>query len=259
MDLQLQDHVILISGAASGIGAATSWGLAREGAIPFLVDRDAAACAALAAALTQAGHRCATWVGELDAAPACAAAVEAALSAFGRLDGLVNNAGFNDGVGLEQGSEAAFLASLRANLLHYYLLAHYALPALKAGPGAIVNVASKVALRGQGHTSGYAAAKGGQLALTRDWAVELRTYGIRVNAVVPAEVETPSYTRWLATLDDPEGRLTRIRARIPLGQRLTQPSEIADMIIFLLSARASHITGEHFVVDGGYTHLDRAI
>lgn len=257
MDLHLQDRVILISGAASGIGAAISRALVAEGAVPFLVDRDAAALQALATALGPG--RCGYHLSHLDGAAACAAAVQAALDTHGRLDGLVNNAGVNDGVGLEHGSEAAFLASLHANLLHYYLLAHYALPALKAGPGAIVNVASKVALRGQGHTSGYAAAKGGQLALTREWAVELRTYGIRVNAVVPAEVETPSYARWLQTLGEPEARLAHIRARIPLGQRLTSPTEIADMVLFLLSARASHITGEYLVVDGGYTHLDRAI
>jgi L-fucose dehydrogenase len=172
----------------------------------------------------------------------------------------VNNAGANDGVGLEAGSVEKFVLSLQSNLVHNYALAHFALPALKRSQGAIVNISSKVALTGQGRTSGYAASKGAQLALTREWAAELLPYGIRVNAVLPAEVMTPLYRRWLDSLGDPEAKLKEITDKVPLGHRMTLASEIAAATVFLLSpTQSGHTTGQHVVVDGGYVHLDRAL
>ena len=121
-----------------------------------------------------------------------------------------------------------------------------------------MNTASKVAYTGQGGTSGYAAAKGAQLALTREWAVELLPYGIRVNAVVPSEVRTLAYQKWLNSFDNSGERLASIVKNIPLGGRMTEPGEIASATVFLLSAQSSHTTGQHVFVDGGYVHLDRA-
>jgi NAD(P)-dependent dehydrogenase (short-subunit alcohol dehydrogenase family) len=185
--------------------------------------------------------------------------VEETLDRFGRLDALVNNAGVNDRVGLESGSPAEFLASIERNLLHYYNMAHYALPALKKAQGAIVNISSKTAVTGQGGTSGYAGSKGAILALTREWAVELLPYEIRVNAVLPAEAMTPMYQNWLAEFENPEDKLNGIVSRIPLGKRMTTPEEIADAALFLISIRSSHTTGQHIYVDGGYVHLDRSL
>lgn len=254
MNLGLARKVVLVTGGASGIGAATVELLAAEGAIPVILDRDPVS-ETLQAILGDAGHAIRM---DLNNDDACAAAVAEVIERFGSIDGLVNNAGSNDGVDLAAGT-AAFLASVARNLGHHYAMAHHALPHLRASRGAIVGVASKTAVTGQGGTSGYVAAKGGVLALTREWATALATDGIRVNAVVPAEVATAAYERHLARFPDPEAARAAILRHIPLGHRMTDPHEIADTIVFLLSARATHITGQWIFVDGGYTHLDRAL
>lgn len=257
MNLFLENKVIIVTGGGSGIGAAISWLLAEEGAIPVMVT-NAQPDEAWLAQLRQLQPKAETILVDLCDENNCRQAVETVQRHFGRIDGLVNNAGVNDGVGLDAG-RAAFVASLEKNLIHYYLMAHFCQAALERSQGAIVNIASKTALSGQGGTSGYCAAKGAILSLTREWAVSLRASGVRVNAVVPAEVMTPQYTRWIATFEEPEQALNSITQRIPLGQRMTTPEEIANTVVFLLSSRASHTTGEWLSVDGGYLHLDRAL
>jgi len=256
MDLELKDKVVLITGGAKGIGEAIARAVSVEGAIPIILDRDADAAHELHLQLSPSG----VIVTELSGAKNCANAVAEVIAQFGRLDALVNNAGVNDGVGLEKGSPEKFVESLQRNLLHYYNMAHYALPYLKASHGTIVNIASKTALTGQGNTSGYIASKGGILALTREWAAELLPFNIRVNAVLPAEVMTPLYRRWLDTLGEPEAELKRITDKIPLGHRMTLSAEIAAATVFLLSpTQSAHTTAQHIIVDGGYVHLDRAL
>ncbi len=255
MDLQLENKVVLATGGAKGIGAAIVRAAAAEAAIPVIVDRDAEAGKNLHAEV-RTSHMI---VADLLSPADCQSAVDSTVEKFGRLDALVNNAGVNDKIGLEHGSPEQYTESLGRNLLHYYSMAHFALPYLKKTRGCIVNISSKTAITGQGGTSGYASSKGAILALTREWAAELLGYGIRVNAVVPAEVMTPLYRQWLATFPDPERKLQSVLAKIPLEKRMTSPDEIAAMVVFLLSARAAHITGQHVFVDGGYVHLDRAL
>lgn len=256
MDLQLKDKIVIVTGGAKGIGEGITEVLSREGAIPAIVGRNEEDNLK---ALAKIGGKGFQVPSELSRPGECEKAVLAVIQKFGRIDGLVNNAGVNDGVNLENGSYEAFMASLHKNLVHYYLMAHYALPQLKITKGSIVNIGSKTAETGQGGTSAYAAANGGRNALTREWAVELLKYGIRVNAVIVAESYTPLYEKWIKTFSDPEAQLKKINNKIPLGNRMTTTEEIANMVAFLLSEKSSHTTGQLIHVDGGYVHLDRAI
>ena len=259
MDLGLKDKVIIVTGGAKGIGAGIVKACAAEGAVPVIVGRDAGDAQQLQKEIQSRGGRCGVITVELSTAESCEQSVSKTISEFGQLDGLVNNAGRNDKVGLEEGNPVEYVASLQRNLVHYYSMAHYALPHLKRSRGSIVNIGSKTAVTGQGSTSGYASSKGAIMALTREWAAELLPYGIRVNTVLPAEVMTPLYRSWLDTFPEPAKKLDLILSKIPLEKRMTTSEEIAAMVVFLLSRKSSHTTGQHLFVDGGYVHLDRAL
>lgn len=254
MNLNLSKKIILVTGGAKGIGEGITRVLAAEGAFPVIIGRNANDNQELIKAIGTGAEVTAA----LQDPDQCAAAVNAVVARFGRIDGVVNNAGINDGISLEHGSYEGFIQSLHNNLVHYYLIVKEALPELIKSKGAIVNISSKVAETGQGGTSGYAAANGGRNALTREWAVELLKYGIRVNAVIVAECYTPLYDRWIKSLPNPEETLRKIEERIPLEKRMTTANEIANTVAFLLSDRSSHTTGQLIHVDGGYVHLDRA-
>lgn len=256
MDLQLKDKVVVVTGGSKGIGAGIVRSFLAEGARVANINRSAAEGQALEAEYAARGQECVFFQADLCDVDACRRSVDSVLARFGRLDVLVNNAGVNDGVGLQAGPEQ-FVQSLQRNLIHVYALTHYALPALQQSRGAIINIGSKVSVTGQGGTSAYAAAKGAINSLTREWALDLAADGIRVNAVIPAEAWTPLYENWLNTLPDPAGMRHRIEQLIPLGQRFTTCEELGDMVVFLASPRSSHTTGQIVFVDGGYTHFDR--
>lgn len=259
MDLQLKDKIVIVTGGAKGIGEGIVKTLAAEGAIPVIIGRNGADNEQVVAAIEKSGGKATHVVAELSRPAESKRAVEEILSKHGKIDGVVNNAGINDGVGLESGNYEKFMESIHNNLVHYYLVVHHALPSLKKTRGAIVNISSKTADTGQGGTSGYAASNGGRNALTREWAVELLPYGIRVNAIIVAECFTPLYAKWIAQFPDPEAKLKAIASKIPLGHRMTTAEEIGNTAAFLLSSRSSHTTGQLLYVDGGYVHLDRAL
>ena len=259
MDLQLKNKVVIITGGAKGIGLGISQVLAAEGAIPFIIGRNKEDNGKAVKLIESQGGKAYATVAELTNPSACEQAVAEVVQRCNKIDGLVNNAGVNDGVNLEQGSYDRFMESIHRNLVHYYLMAHHALPLLIKSKGAIVNISSKTAETGQGGTSAYAAANGGRNALTREWAVELLKYGIRVNAIIVAESWTPLYEKWIKTLPNPEEKLKEITSKIPFEHRMTTTEEIGNAVAFLLSNKSSHTTGQLIHVDGGYVHLDRAL
>lgn len=259
MDLNLDDKVIIVTGGSKGIGNGICTVLADEGAIPVIVGRNRENVMDAVKKIEDEGKQAYYAYAELTDPEQCKLAVERTVEKFGRIDGLVNNAGVNDRVGLEYGNYDDFLQSINRNLTHYYMMAKYTLTELKQSKGAIVNIGSKTSVTGQGGTSGYASANGGRNALTREWALELLPHHIRVNAVIVAECYTPLYDRWIKTFPEPEKKLESITSKIPLENRMTTAEEIANMVAFLLSSKSSHTTGQLIFVDGGYTHLDRAL
>ncbi|MCV2876463.1 SDR family oxidoreductase [Rhodobacteraceae bacterium XHP0102] len=248
MHLGLTGKPCIVTGGASGIGAAIVADLVAEGATVIVMDQNPCTVPGIAS----------SQILDLTDDAACAKSVAHIREEFGPVYGLVNNAGLNDGVGLDAGPDA-FRASLNLNLVQYYTLMHHLHRDLRETRGAVVNVASKTAVTGQGGTSAYVAAKAGVLGLTREWAAELAQEGVRVNAVLPAEVMTPMYQNWLSTLPEPDQMRSKIEAAIPLSRRMTESAEIAAMVVFLLSARSGHTTGQWMFVDGGYVHLDRKL
>ncbi len=259
MNLNLKNKVIIITGGTKGIGAGISKMISEEGGIPVFIGRGKDAGQELLNSLQTKGLKGFFIQGDISKLEDCKRIVEASVKKFGSIYGLVNNAGRNDGIGLKDGTPEQFKASLNDNLYHYYNMAHLCLSYLIKSKGSIVNISSKTALTGQGNTSAYAAAKGAQLAMTREWAVELLKYSIRVNAIIPAEVFTPMYKNWIETFDNPVEKVKTITEKIPFENRMTTEEEIAKTAAFLLSDASSHTTGQHIFVDGGYVHLDRSL
>ncbi len=260
MNLKLKDKIVVVTGAAGiegSIGETIVQHLAAEGAIPVIVDRNKRGFA-YAENLQKQGVDTIFVQTDLSDAKQIEQAAKTIEKKYRKIDVLINNVGVNDGAGLE-GSVEDFIASLKLNMISFFAMTKYCLPMLKQSKGNILNIGSKVALTGQGGTSGYAASKGGVLGLTREWAVDLIKYGIRSNAIVIAESWTPAYNNWIQTLDNGEEKLQSIVQKIPLENRMTTPSEIANQCLFTISELASHTTGQFITVDGGYVHLDRSL
>ena len=252
MDLGLKNKVIVVTGGASDVGNRIVRMLSLEGAVVAMAGGNQEDNLELQNELEKSGGHIFSVDAELGETAACEKAVGTIIQHYGRIEGLVNNAGVTDVMGLRSGNPAWFRENLHKNLVHYYLMAHFALPYLKSSKGAIVNISSKTAETGQGNTSAYAAAnEGGRNALTREWAVELLKYGIRVNSIIVAECWTPQYDSWIRTLHNPGEKLNEIISKIPLENRMTTPAEIAHAVAFLLSEKSSHTTGQLIHVDGG--------
>jgi L-fucose dehydrogenase len=171
MDLNLKDKVFIVTGGAKGIGKGIVLALAKEGAIPVIVGRKQADNNLVRDEVLASGSECLCIEAELSIPEESKKTIDLALEKYGQIDGIINNAGQNDGVGLENGSYEGFIESYHKNVVHYYLIVHHALQALKDSKGVIVNISSKTAETGQGGTSGYAASNGARNALTRTIAL----------------------------------------------------------------------------------------
>ncbi len=262
MNLHLDGKVIFVTGGFKGIGKAIALQIAREGGVPIVLNRKNDAAEGFENELKEITKDYGIYFIDLNNADEIAPIVKDVAEKYGHIDGIVNNAGRNDNLSLEDTSWQEFEKSIHNNLTHYFELVHQAVGYLKESKGSVLNITSKTALTGQGKTSAYAAAKGAILGLTREWAAALAKDQVRVNAIVVSEAWTPLYADWIKTFGDEKAqqeRLKLITDNIPFEKRMTEPSEIADTAVFLLSDRASHTTGQWVFVDGGYVHLDRAL
>lgn len=241
MNLNLDKKIIIVTDGAKGIGEGIIKALASENAVPVIIGRKEADNLKTLECIDNKGFQV---VAELTKPGECENAVKRIVEKFNRIDGLVNNGSVIEGVGLGKGNYEQFVDLLHKNLVHYYLMAHYSLPYLKQSKGVMVNIDSRTTETGLGNTSGYAESVGGRNALTREWAVELLPYSIRVNAVILLD-------RRPKTFDNPEENLKSINEKISLERKMATPEEIANMVVFLLSERSSHTTGQLIHVDGG--------
>jgi NAD(P)-dependent dehydrogenase (short-subunit alcohol dehydrogenase family) len=250
---RLSGKVALVTGAASGLGAATARRLAKDGAAVLLTDRDLAG-EDVAASITAAGGQAAFRLHDVTSHPDWAAAVEHAVTDFGRLDILVNNAGVAGGRHeLMDHSYDAWRQILAVNLDGVFLGLRHAGPRIAAsGGGSVINLSSILGKVGMAGAAAYCASKGGVTLLTKAAALEWAPLGIRVNSVHPGFIDTPMVSNALADREDGNEMRVALMNAHPVG-RFGVPREIADAIAFLASDDASFITGAELVVDGGFT------
>jgi len=241
----LEGKVALVTGAASGIGAATAALFAQAGARVALVDVDGHAATRGAEALAREGHEAVPLQADVSQPESVAAAVAATVAAWGRLDVLVNNAGIVRDARLPDVSDADWETTLSVNLRGAFLCAREAVPHMqRAGSGRILSATSIVARTGNFGQTAYAASKAGIIGLTRTWARELGPLGITANAVAPGFIDTPMIR------SVPERILAQFLAGTPAG-RMGRPEEVASVYLFLASDAAAHINGAVIGVDGG--------
>ena len=235
----------LVTGAAGGVGRATVEALVARGDRVVAEDRDPAVEAL-------ASESVAIVVGDVAEERTVAAAVETALTRFGGIDGLVNNAARFLMAPIEATDPDTWDELFRVNVRGAYLHTRAVLPHLIASSGAIVNLTSISGLTGFSNQFAYGATKGALVQMTRMAAIELAPHGIRVNGVAPGSISTGFMDEALAGAPDVDGLLAQIAASHPLG-RFSSPQEVAGIVTFLLSDAAANVTGTIIPIDGGYT------
>lgn len=248
---ELAGKVALITGGASGIGRATAELFAREGATVLIADRDGATGELAVAALIAAGARASFIHTDVAVAADCAAAVAAAVSRYGRLDVLFNNAGITRRANVIDTTEQEWDQVMAVNVKSIFLMCKHAVPVMRQqGGGSIINTASGWGLVGGKDAVSYCASKGAVVILTKAMAVDHGPQNIRVNCVCPGDTDTPMLRNEAQQLGLEETALVTAGAGRPL-MRVGQPREIAQAVLFLASDRASFVTGDALVVDGG--------
>ena len=251
--MRLSNKVCIVTGGASGIGLATCEVFVREGAKVVIADRDLAAADKAVAALTQKGGQAMAVQCDVSNADSVAGMVQATVAAHGRLDVIVNNAGYGIAGSLSETSDEDWEALMGVNVRGVFLCCKHAIKQMqKNGGGTIVNVASVVAAVGIRNRTAYVASKGAVAAMTRSIALDYVASHIRCNAIAPGTIDTPYYTEILAKAADPVAIRKGLEARQPMG-RLGTPEEIANGILFLASDESAFATGSILTIDGGMT------
>jgi meso-butanediol dehydrogenase / (S,S)-butanediol dehydrogenase / diacetyl reductase len=245
---EFDGDVVVVTGGASGIGRAAVRLLHSRGARVLIGDVDQAGATALAAELGEGAH--AVHVDVSDSA-SVRHLINATVETFGGIDVLCNHAGFGIRGTVATTAEQDWDRVMAVNLRSVYLCSKYALPHLAAsGDGRIVNTSSYTSMVGIADRAAYVASKGAIAALTRAMALDHVGQAIRVNAVAPGTIDTPYFSAMISAADNPEGMLTELNSRSPMG-RMGRPEEIAEAIAFLASRRSSFATGTVLTVDGG--------
>ncbi|MGO8733513.1 MAG: SDR family NAD(P)-dependent oxidoreductase [Terriglobia bacterium] len=250
--MTLDGKVALITGAGKGIGKGCAEVLSRHGARIAVVDIDTAAGPQTAKGIEANGGHAVFLPADVSKAADVQNMVAQLIGLFGRLDILINNAGYHISKSVEDTSEEEWDYILNTNLRSVFLCSKYAIPYLRKTRGAIVNMASMVGLVGQRNAGAYSATKGGIIAMTKGMALDFAKDGIRVNCICPGWVETPLVEDWFSQQADPQAAKTYIFARHPLG-RIATPEEVGDAAVFLCSEASSFVTGVTLPLDGGVT------
>ena len=245
-------QVAVVTGAGAGIGLGCARVLGAAGAAVAIWDIDEAAANSAAEQLMSEGVEAKAYIADVSQASAVETIIADIVDAFGKIDILVNNAGTHDGKGIEEGDEAAWNRIIDTNLKSVFLTSKAALPFLKRARGSIVNMGSMVGLVGQGKSGAYSASKGGIIALTKNLALDLAPYGIRVNCICPGWVDTPLVNAWFTIQPDEAEARAYVDSIHPLG-RIALAEEIGKVALFLASDMASFVTGVAIEVDGGVT------
>ena len=251
--MRLKDRVCIVTGGGSGIGRATAHVFGREGARVVVADRRLPAAEQVVAEIVAAGGRATALAADVSKGVEVKAMVDAAVAAHGRLDVIVNNAGYGTFGTVVDIDEAEWDALMGTNVRGVYLCCKYAIPAMRAnGGGVIVNVASVVAAVGIRNRAAYVASKGAVAALTRAIALDHVAEGIRCNAIAPGTIDTPYYDDVIKRAPDAAAFRKGLEARQPIG-RLGTPEEMADAILFLACDESRFATGSILTIDGGMT------
>lgn len=251
--LSLADRIAIVTGAGSGIGAAIAECFAAAGAVAWATDRDGAAAEATARRIRDAGHRAEALALDVGDEASCVAGVGRVVSAHGRCDVLVNNAGIGH-VGTALTTTPGDLERLwRVNVLGVLHMSRAVLPAMIArGSGSIVNIASIAGLMAMEARLAYTTTKHAVVGMTRAMALDHGTTGVRINCICPGRVRTPFVDGMLRQYANPDDYLRQLEAPHAM-KRMAAPSEIAAAALFLASDAASFVTGSAMTVDGGYT------
>jgi NAD(P)-dependent dehydrogenase (short-subunit alcohol dehydrogenase family) len=249
--MKLQDKVAIITGGSKGIGLGCATVFAKYGCRVVVAARGAEAGRQAVDAITAAGHTALFVSTDVADEASMRALIDTTVERFGRLDCIVNNAGWHPPtMTIDQTSVADYEALLRLNLVSTFMGCKFAVPHLRKTRGSIINMSSEVGLIGQAAAPSYVSSKAGQIGLTKALALDLATEGIRVNAVCPAGVMTPLMQEWANTQYDPAAALKMVDSWHPLG-RMATIEEMGEVCAFLASDEASFITGQAICPDGG--------